>query len=123
MSGGRFNYGQSNLGYDMFPYSNVDYDMGDDDYWESVKGARRSNPMEDKQLSELVFDVLCLIHSVDWYLSDDTCEETYRKDVTFFKKKWLKVKPDDLTKAEIDKSVQEFREEMYKTFGLIGAEE
>ncbi len=123
MSGGRFNYGQRNLGYDMFPYSNVDYDMGDDDYLESVKGARRQNPMEDKQLSELVFDVLCLIHSADWYLCGDTCEETYRKDVTFFKKKWLKAKPDDLTKAEIDKSVQEFREEMYKTFGLKGAEE
>ena len=118
MSGGRFNYGQRNLGYDMFPYSSVDYGLGDKEYSESVKEARKHNPLEDKQISELVFDVLCLIHSADWYLSGDTSEKTYRKDVNFFKAKWLKAKPDDLTREEIDKNVEELRDDLYLAFGL-----
>ena len=118
MSGGRFNYEQRNLGYEMFPYSNVDYGMGSEDYWDSVQGARKRNPMEDKQLSELVFDVLCLVHSADWYLSGDTSEKTYRVDANFFKAKWLKAKPDDLTREEIDKSIEELRDDLYLTFGL-----
>lgn len=118
MSGGRFNYEQRNLGYEMYPYSSVDYGLGDRDYFCSVKLARKHNPMEDRQLSELVFDALCLVHSLDWYLSGDTGEETYRKDVRFFKAKWLKATADDLTKTEIDKSIDELRDELYQTFCL-----
>lgn len=124
MSGGRWNYNQCNLGYDMFPGCDVCYGLGDDEkskyrnYTESVKLARKLNPMEDRQLSELVFDVLCLIYSADWYKSGDTGEDTYREDVKYFKEKWLKIKPDDAVKAEIDKSINELTEELYVAFGL-----
>ena len=123
MSGGRWNYNQCNLGYDMFPGCDVCYGLGDDEkskyrnYTESVKLARKLNPMEDRQLSELVFDVLCLIYSADWYKSGDTCEDIYREDVKFFKEKWLKVNPDTV-KDEICKSIQELKEELYVTFGI-----
>ena len=123
MSGGRWNYNQCNLGYDMFPGCDVCYGLGDDEkskyrnYTESVKLARKLNPMEDRQLSELVFDVLCLIYSADWYKSGDTCEDIYREDVKFFKEKWMKVNPDTL-KDEIRKSIQELKEELYVTFGI-----
>ena len=123
MSGGRWNYNQCNLGYDMFPGCDVCYGLGDDEkskyrnYTESVKLARKLNPMEDRQLSELVFDVLCLIYSADWYKSGDTCEDIYREDVKFFKEKWLKVNTDTV-KDEICKSIQELKEELYVTFGI-----
>ena len=123
MSGGRWNYNQCNLGYDMFPGCDVCYGLGDDEkskyrnYTESVKLARKLNPMEDRQLSELVFDVLCLIYSADWYKSGDTCEDIYREDVKFFKEKWLKVNPDTV-EDEIRKSIQELKEELYVTFGI-----
>ena len=123
MSGGRWNYNQCNLGYDMFPGCDVCYGLGDDEkskyrnYTESVKLARKLNPMEDRQLSELVFDVLCLIYSADWYKSGDTCEDIYREDVKFFKEKWLKVNSDTV-KDEICKSIQELKEELYVTFGI-----
>ena len=123
MSGGRWNYNQCNLGYDMFPGCDVCYGLGDDEkskygnYTESVKLARKLNPMEDRQLSELVFDVLCLLYSADWYKSGDTCEDIYREDVKFFKEKWLKVNPDTV-KDEIRKSIQELKEELYVTFGI-----
>ena len=125
MSGGRWNYNQCDLGYEMFPGCDVCYGIGNDErnkyrnYSGNVKLARKLNPMEDKQISELVFDVLCLIYSADWYKSGDTGEDDYREDVKYFKGKWLKEKPIDLVKDEIEKSVIELKDELYVAFGLL----
>ena len=129
MSGGRWNYNQCNLGYEMFPGCDVCYGIGSDErnkyrnYSGNVKLARKLNPMEDKQISELVFDVLCLIYSADWYQSGDIGEDCYREDIKVFKEKWLKVKPDDSVKTEIDKSIQELKEELYVSFGVEDVED
>lgn len=125
MSGGRWNYEQCNLGYEMFPGCDVCYGLGDDskskysNYTSSVKRARKLDPMEDKQISELVFDVLCLIYSADWYKSGDTGEDFYRNDLEFFKQKWLKAKPDDTIKSEIDKTIVEAKDELYRSFFIV----
>ena len=108
----------------MYPGCDVCYGLGDDsrskynNYTSSVKLARKLDPMEDKQLSELVFDVLCLVYSADWYKSGDTGEDTYLADVKYFKQKWLKQKPDNIVKSEIDKAIEEVKDELYKSFGL-----
>ena len=115
MSGGRWNYNQCGLGYEMFHGCDVSYGLGDGDYSRSVKQARRENPMQDKQISELVFDVLCLVYSADWYLSGDTGEDTYRKDVRFFKKKWFGTNVDE---REIRKSIEEVKEDLFVSFGV-----
>ena len=91
MSGGHFNYCGDRVCMDMFDgeiYADYGFNTRGD-YKDSVKVARNRNPMEDKELSELVYDVMCLIHSLDWYVSGDTNEDVYRKDVEFFKKKWF----------------------------------
>lgn len=80
--------------------------------------ARKINPMEDKQVSELVWDVFCLLHSLDWYQSADTCEETYREDLAYFKNKWFKKTDKEMSKEEIDKQISELKEDLYKTFGI-----
>lgn len=116
MSGGKWNYGQCNLGYEMFPNSLVSYGLGKYTYNDSIREARKINPMEDKQISELIFDTLCLICSADWYKSGDIGEDTYREDVQFFKNKWLKTKYDNLIKQEIDKSIKELKTDLYKEF-------
>ena len=124
MSGGRWDYSQCNLGYEMFPGCDICYGLGDDsrskysNYTSSVKRARKLDPMEDKQLSELVFDVLCLVYSADWYKSGDTGEDTYLADVKYFKQKWLKQKSENIVKSEIDKAIEETRDDIYKSFGL-----
>lgn len=118
MSGGHWNYNQCSLGYEMFPGSDVCYGLGEHEYDRSIKEARKRNPMHDKQLSELVFDVLCLVYSADWCISGDTGEDTYRADIQFFKSKWLKQSPDELIRIEIDKSIAEAKEELYAAFGL-----
>ncbi len=73
MSGGHFNYKDSDLKNEIFD-------------WED----KASNQFEDPEISELVFDVLDLIHEYDWYVSGDTGRETYLKAKNAFKKKWLR---------------------------------
>lgn len=87
MSGGRWNYMQSTLANEVFDWR-LSVDYGDDGRAQS-KYARKLNPMGDHDISELVWDVFCLLQSRDWCLSGDTCEETYLKDVKAFKEKWL----------------------------------
>ena len=113
MSGGRFNYADRSLAYDIFdefPY----YGMGNKEYKEKLKRVKRRNRFEDKVISELIFDVFCLINSYDWYASDDTSEETYRKDVNFFKKKWLKLSDEKRVRQYIDDELEFAREELIK---------
>lgn len=75
MSGGHFNYIDSNLKMEIFGWA-------DDP-------RKIPNVFEDREISELVWDVLNLIHDYDWYVCADTCKETYLKAKTEFKKKWF----------------------------------
>lgn len=119
MSGGRFDYANDNACYELFGYRvNADYGLGDVDYKESLKWVRKSNPMDDRLMSELVFDVFCLLHSLDWYESGDTGEDTYQKDVDYFKKKWLKAKPNEIVSREIEKSTSELRDELMRSLSI-----
>ena len=62
--------------------------------------------------------MLCLLHSCDWYQSGDTGEATYRADIEYFKNKWLNPTASELAKSEIDKSILEVKEELYKVLGV-----
>lgn len=77
MSGGYWNYTNDSLKNEIFGYS---YDK---------KSALRANPFEDRLISELVWDVFDLLHAYDWFISGDTCEETYREAVQKFKHRWF----------------------------------
>ncbi len=112
MSGGWFSYKQVDLADEMFNWISVTY--GEKGFSQAQR-ARKLNPLEDRQLSELCWDLLCVIHSYDWYASGDNREETYREDVKRFKKKWLKPSPEKLAKAEIEKAVEELRQELLAT--------
>jgi hypothetical protein len=117
MSGGHFEYANDRACHEVFNWDvNADYGLGTNPYYdESVKMARKLNPMEDSMLSELVFDVFCLLHSADWYKSGDNCEETYRKDVDFFKAKWLGKPTSKIVDEEIEKALNALRGELEKT--------
>lgn len=114
MSGGYWNYENDNLAHNLFGWQ-VSPTYGEKGFKQSEL-ARKANPLEDKQLSELCWDMLCLLHSYDWYVSGDTSEATYKSDVKYFKKKWLKATEDELVKAEIDKSIKELKQELYEIF-------
>lgn len=100
MSGGRFDYIDSRCKSEIF---------GWDD--------RFRNVFEDREISELIFDVFDLIHDYDWYASGDTGEGKWLTAKDAFKKKWLK-RDDERVKRVIDNAIDEVRGELYKTYGV-----
>lgn len=100
MSGGRFEYMDSSLKDKIFG-------------WTDEPG----NVFEDWEISELVWDVLDLIHEYDWYASGDTSKEKYLKAKAKFKKKWFNNRGIRIRQI-VDLALTETKEELYKTFGL-----
>lgn len=84
MGGERFNYTNDSLPSEMFNYLGPSYDQSEFDLADQ---ARRINPLKDRQVSELCWDLLCLVHSFDWMISGDTREESYEEDLRYFSKR------------------------------------
>ena len=116
MSGGHWDYQNDSLAHEVFGWW-CSPDYGEDGFKQAVT-ARKYNPLEDKMLSEMLWDMFCILHSYDWYASGDTCEETYWKDVEYFKKKWLKMPEHDLARREIEAALEDARQELFKSLGV-----
>ena len=99
MSGGRFNYADGNLKSEMFGWVDEPYDV-----------------MEDEEISELVWDLLNLIHEFDYYESGDTLREDYIKAKQEFKKKWFGNRSERLEQI-VDKKIDQLREEVKEMIG------
>lgn len=100
MSGGRFDYADSRLKDEIFGWTD-----------------KPRNVFEDREISELVWDVLNLIHDYDWYASGDTCKETYLKSKAEFKKKWIGNRGVRVRRI-VDEALKQCKDELYETFGL-----
>ena len=100
MSGGRFDYKDSSLKDEIYGWTD-----------------KPSNVFEDREISELVWDVLDLIHDFDWYASGDTCKETYLKAKAEFKKKWFSNRGVRVRRI-VDDAIQQCKNELYETFGF-----
>lgn len=101
MSGGYFQYIDSNLKSQIFGLTD-----------------EHDNEFQDIEITELVWDVLDLIHDFDWYISGDTCEETWLKKKAEFKKKWFQSERKDRIKKIVDDALNDTKEELYRTFDL-----
>lgn len=91
MSGGSHDYLYSKLALELGIPSGS-YNIGNGKYGgyaQEVAEARQVNPMHDPELSEMMYDVSCLLHSLEWSDSCDTSEELYFEDVRKFKEKWF----------------------------------
>jgi hypothetical protein len=95
MSGGHFNYKDGDLKSEIFDY-----------------GDKPSNQFDDMEISQLVWDVLTLIHEYDWYVSGDTGKETYMEAKKAFKAKWLSGDRNANLEAIIDARLLEVRSEL-----------
>lgn len=49
-----------------------------------------SGKMQDEAMNQFVKDFAKLTHDLEWWLSADYVEETYRKSLKEFKNKWFK---------------------------------
>lgn len=120
MSGGHFEYLNDRLCQDIFGWS-ISPDYGDRGFNQS-KIARKINPIEDLVMSELIFDVFCILHSFDWYKSGDTGEDDYKVDVRRFKDKWLNQIPEQRVREIIDDELRTKRDELYQAFNIDGGD-
>lgn len=120
MSGGHFNYANDHLCHDIYGWG-IYPDYGDRGFSQSNL-ARQLDPFDDIIISELIYDVFCLMHSYDWYASADTGEETYRADVQRFKEKWLKQLPEERIREIIDDELNVVRGRLYGAFFTNGGD-
>ena len=119
MSGGCWNYMNDStaneiLGYHIY----VGYGMDSERHEKNYRMVVRENPLGDPEISALVYDVFCLLHSYDWAESGDTDFDVYQKDVAIFKDRWFKRARVDRIKEMIDISTKKLKEELYTAFGL-----
>ena len=115
MSGGCWNYMNDSaaseiLGYHIY----VGYGLDSDKHEKNYKQVIRDNPLGDPEISALVYDVFCLLHSYDWAESGDTDMDAYQKDVEIFKSQWFKKARKDRIKEMIDISTEKLKEDLYK---------
>lgn len=113
MSGGRLDYKPDECMNAVFNYIL----SSRQDWAEQSRLAVRMNPLRDKELSELTYDLLRLLHDFEWMESGDTCEDTYYKTVETFKGKWFREARDDRMKRYIDDSIEDLKNEMYRLIG------
>ena len=100
MSGGHFGYLDSSLKCEIFGLAD-----------------KPKNVFEDREISELTWDLLNLIHEYDWYKSGDTSKEEYLSEKKKFKNKWFSNRGVRVRRI-VDEALQEVSEELYETFGL-----
>ena len=101
MSGGRFNYADGNLKSEMFGWVDEPY-----------------NVMEDEEVSELVWDLLDLIHEFDYYVSGDILREDYIKAKNDFKKKWFGNRMIRLENI-VDRKIEKLKSEIVEMIGEV----
>lgn len=94
MSGGSYNY--------MYSRINDEYE----------------GRMHDFQLDEMMKDLVKVLHDLEWWQSCDTGEDTYRRTVTEFKKKWFKQTKIDVQK-QIELEFEKTKNELLKEFKYL----
>ena len=78
--------------------------------------------MYDSQLNEMMKDLCKLLHDLEWWKSCDYSEDTYRRTVTEFKKKWFKQTKIDVQK-QIESKFAQTKDELLKEFEYLKGDE
>lgn len=74
--------------------------------------------MHDSQLNAMMKDLCKLLHDLEWWESCDYSEDTYRRTVTEFKKKWFKQTKIDVQK-QIESKFEQTKDELLKEFEYL----
>lgn len=80
------------------------------------------NRMYDSQLNEMMKDLVEVLHDLEWWQSSDTGEDTYRRAVRKFKKKWFKQTKIDVQK-QIESEFEKAKDELMKEFEYLNDDE
>lgn len=78
--------------------------------------------MFDRQLDEMMKDLVKVLHDLEWWQSSDTGEDTYRRAVTEFKKKWFKQTKIDVQR-QIESEFELTKNKLLKEFEYLNDDE
>lgn len=112
MSGGSHNYISFSINGALFEHY-IDTHYRNICCAKNTKIARNMNPMHDRELSELMADVICLLYCLEWFDSCDIGEETYKECVNKFKAKWFKRAKKDRLNSYLE-DLKNYYEELVK---------
>lgn len=76
--------------------------------------------MYDAEMNEMIHDLCEVLHDLEWWQSGDYGEESYRKTVREFKKKWFHGDRQERLKGYIDKQIGIVRDQLYEMIGGEG---
>lgn len=114
MSGGHWDYKNDQLAYEIFGWNTqTDCGLTGKEHDVQQKLAMKSNPLSDPELSALVFDVFCLLHSYDWARSGDTDMEDFRKDAQDFRNRWLGTTREAQVRVIVESCVEQLKDDLY----------
>lgn len=82
-----------------------------------LKDAIHGNALANPEITGLVYDLFCLLHSYDWAESGDTDIDAYQKDMAAFKKRCFKKTRTAQIKEMIDICTDNLKEDLYRAFG------
>ena len=78
--------------------------------------------MYDSQLNAMMKDLVDLLHDLEWWQSCDYGEDTYRKTVAEFKRKWFKQTKIDVQK-QIESEFEQTKNQLLKEFEYLKDDE
>ena len=74
--------------------------------------------MYDKQLNDMIKDLVEVLHDLEWWQSADIGEEDYRQTVTRFKRKWIQQSKLDIQKL-IEYEFEEKKNDLLKQLDYL----
>lgn len=78
--------------------------------------------MYDPEMNDLIKDLCNVLHDLEWWQSCDTSEETYRRTLAEFKKKWFCAEREERLKGYIDEQIGLVKSQLYSLIGEPPAE-
>jgi len=75
--------------------------------------------MYDRELDDLITDLVPVLHDLEWWQSSDISEDEYRATVNAFKQKWFGTNRETRLKEYIDETVERAKKECYDMVGTV----
>ena len=70
--------------------------------------------MYDRELDDMMSDLVTVLHDLEWWQSDDYSEEQYRKTVRQFKGKWFSTDRNERLTKYIDEAMEKLTVELHE---------
>lgn len=121
MSGGHFNYLHDRIVGEVFDWEIDVYDFADDSQRLSASRARTLNPLNDVELSEMLYDIACVLMAHDYWRSGDCDVDCYNKAKQRFKGKWFGKTQKERIESQVEKATEQLRKDIKEMFETEGA--